>query len=364
MDGGSTDETLGILHLYDNLVWVSEPDRGQSNALNKGLGFANGEIIAWINSDDTYEPGAFLEAAQYLFSHPDVDVVYGDCFIINAADSKRGRHETRDFALPEYLFEDFIPQQAAFFRRQALEDVGGWDDSLHMVMDYDLFLRLGREHNLKHVPRTWGNFRLYPGTKTMGGAVRSRQEKIRVLQEFFADKPLPANVQSLAREAYRYAYAYLFLAYAFERYQNAQCESARCYMDNALELYPGLMAKNGALLAKDALGWADRCAYRDPVTFIDGVVSNLPDSLAEIKISLRHYLVSSVLAMALFLAHERHDTREVRSRFVDLIRWAPSYLSNRGVLSIGFEAFFGERLSNQIRRLLSPSKPANSSFTG
>ena len=95
VDGGSTDETAGIIKKYEGQLawWISEKDEGQTDAINKGFAHANGDILAWINSDDTYEPGAVTAAAQYLRDHPDVGMVYGDCNFINESGQVIGKFD-------------------------------------------------------------------------------------------------------------------------------------------------------------------------------------------------------------------------------------------------------------------------------
>ncbi len=127
VDGGSTDGTLSILRKYgDHLTWFSEPDKGQSDAINKGFRKSHGEILAWLNSDDIYLPGAVRTAAGYLAVHPEVAMVYGDCHMVDEQGQVVGRSIwIEDFDLMR-LVEDlnYIHQPAAFFCRQAFEGVG------------------------------------------------------------------------------------------------------------------------------------------------------------------------------------------------------------------------------------------------
>jgi len=183
VDGGSTDGSLEIIRRYaDRLAWwVSEPDRGQTDAINKGFAHAHGEILAWLNSDDTYEPGAVREAVAYLQAHPDVGLVYGDAHYIDEHGRVIGRFPA---AQTDYrrLRRGYvhIPQQAAFFRAALWRKVGPLDPTFYFAMDYDLWVRLAREAPLHYVPRVWANFRLHGDAKTILADDRCWPEMLRV----------------------------------------------------------------------------------------------------------------------------------------------------------------------------------------
>lgn len=167
LDGGSTDGSVEIIRKYVDWLayWVSEPDRGQSDALNKGFQRAHGEILAWLNCDDTYLPGAVRIAAQYLMEHPDVAVVYGGANFVddNGELVRRGRAIEFDLNRP---CESIIPQPAAFFRRAAFEGVGGLDINLHYRMDLDLWVRMASKFKLHNIPYALANIRVSLNTKT------------------------------------------------------------------------------------------------------------------------------------------------------------------------------------------------------
>ncbi len=183
VDGGSTDGTLGILRKYeDHLTWFSEPDKGQSDAINKGFQKSHGEILAWLNSDDIYLPGAVRTAADYLAAHPEVAMVYGDCNMVDGQGQVVGRSIwVEDFDLRRLVEDlDYIYQPAAFFRRQAFEGVGGLDIELHYCMDYDLWIRIGKKYPVRHIPHVLANVRVYPHTKTASGGEERWQEVFEV----------------------------------------------------------------------------------------------------------------------------------------------------------------------------------------
>ncbi len=183
IDGNSTDASIDIIKRYaDRLVyWVSEPDHGQSDALNKGFARARGEIFAWLNSDDVYHPHAVAEAVAFLQAHPDVGLVYGDADFIDAAGGVVGRFPARqtDYArlLRGYVH---IPQQAAFFRANLLPRSPLVDSSLFFAMDYDLWVRLAKISRVVYYPRPWAAFRLHGDSKTILNDDRCWPEMLRV----------------------------------------------------------------------------------------------------------------------------------------------------------------------------------------
>ena len=170
IDGGSADGSADILrrHATRLAYWVSEPDRGQADAINKGLRRASGEVLAYLNSDDLYLPGALSAVAAYFDEHPEVDLVYGDCQVIDPAGRLLGLLPEHEFDLRRTIERaEFIPQPAAFWRRRLLEKVGPFDESLHFAMDYDFFIRAGQAGRVARLPRTLAAFRLHPGSKTI-----------------------------------------------------------------------------------------------------------------------------------------------------------------------------------------------------
>jgi glycosyltransferase involved in cell wall biosynthesis len=183
IDGGSTDGSKEILEKYDRDLsfWVSEPDSGQTEAINKGFARARGKYIAWINSDDVYYPQAISEAVAYLNATPDVGLVYGDADFINAQGDQIGRFNAAQTSYQQlrrgYVH---IPQQAAFFQRRFWEMVGPLDPSFFFAMDYDLWVRLAAITTIVYHPQTWAAFRLHGDAKSLSAADRCWPEMMRV----------------------------------------------------------------------------------------------------------------------------------------------------------------------------------------
>jgi len=183
IDGGSSDGSQEIIERYaDRLAgWVSETDQGQTDAINKGFTRARGEVLAWLNSDDTYQPGAVREAVEYLQSHPEAGMVYGDTNFIDEDGRVIGRFPARqtDYRRLRQGYVH-IPQQASFFRTELWRQVGPLDPSFYFAMDYDLWVRLAGRAPLVYLPRLWANFRRHGGGKTVAADDRCWPEMLRV----------------------------------------------------------------------------------------------------------------------------------------------------------------------------------------
>jgi len=207
MDGASTDNSLDIITHYDTLLkrgewpitcqgitfrWQSEKDRGQTDALMKGFRMATGEILAWLNSDDTYLPGALQAAVAYFEEYPDTGLLYGGAYYCDPADTIIGNYRTEEFDLITLASFNFICQPSTFFRRDVFEAVGRLDESLHFAMDYDLWIRIGQRFPCRYLPRFLSTYRLHEASKTIRDeALRENIEAgLRVAIKYFDWAPL------------------------------------------------------------------------------------------------------------------------------------------------------------------------------
>jgi glycosyltransferase involved in cell wall biosynthesis len=183
VDGGSTDGSREIIQRYAPRLswWVSEADQGQTEAINKGFSHARGDILAWLNSDDTYLPGTISQAVAYLESHPEAGMVYGDANLIDAGGNLIGKFPARqtDYRRLQRGYVH-IPQQAAFFRASLWKQVGPLDPTFYFAMDYDLWVRLARISELNYHPSLWANFRLHGSGKSVVSDNRCWPEMLRV----------------------------------------------------------------------------------------------------------------------------------------------------------------------------------------
>jgi len=183
VDGGSTDGSVEIILEYKDKLswWISEPDEGQTDAINKGFNHAVGEIYAWINSDDTYFPYAISEAVEYLVKNPEVGMVYGDANFIDSQGKCIGQFNAKQTDYKRLRRGVvYIPQQAAFWRGNLWKQVAPLDPSLYFAMDYDLWLRLARISEIVYTPRLWANFRLHDDAKTIHADDQCWPEMLRI----------------------------------------------------------------------------------------------------------------------------------------------------------------------------------------
>jgi glycosyltransferase involved in cell wall biosynthesis len=188
IDGGSTDDSLGIISRYewDISQIISEPDRGPVSAINKGLRLASGEIVAWLNADDRYHPGALKKVAHVMAAHPDIALCFGACRIIDeeGREIRRGITRFKEAFFPfssRFTIQclNYISQPAMFFRRSALEVAGDLREDMVAAWDYDFILRLWWEGGAEHVPGVpLADFRWHPSS------ISARRFSIQFKEEF------------------------------------------------------------------------------------------------------------------------------------------------------------------------------------
>lgn len=168
IDGGSTDGSVDVIRSFGSKIsyWVSEKDRGLSDALNKGLKVASGDLIGWQNSDDYYLPGAFARLAEVY--RDDIDVFFGDMVLVSEAGEVTRRMRYAPFTVNDILFYgNVMTNQSAFFRRTFLIEAGGWNVGMRVAMDGELYLRLrSRSSRFCHIPHPLGALRIYGDTIT------------------------------------------------------------------------------------------------------------------------------------------------------------------------------------------------------
>lgn len=172
MDGGSTDGTISILKRYENkYLWVSEQDRGPSDAINKGFRLSSGPVLGWLNSDDIWYPGALKTVLAFLDKHPDVDVVYGDTNLIDEDDQFLEKYPTEDWDWGRLKETCFISQPASFFRRRVFDEFGPLAAGIR-CMDYEYWLRLGKNNvRFVHLPQLLAATRMHKEAFTVAGWV-------------------------------------------------------------------------------------------------------------------------------------------------------------------------------------------------
>ena len=189
IDGGSTDGSVDILQRYgDRFHWHSQPDRGQSDAINQGLHRAQGDILAYLNSDDVLLPGAVRTAVEHFRDHPDWDLLYGNAYHVDEDDHALGEYPTADYDFDRLLQSCCICQPATFWRRRVLERIGLFDETLHYAMDYEYWMRLDRAGGiLRHVPDFLASSRVHAKTKTASAPMQVYREILEVSRRHAGD---------------------------------------------------------------------------------------------------------------------------------------------------------------------------------
>jgi glycosyltransferase involved in cell wall biosynthesis len=205
VDGGSTDETLTVLERYRPWirVLISEPDRGQSEAINKGFRRASGSILAWLNSDDFYLPGAFHTVLSCFAAHPTGRWVIGSGDIISA-DQRFLRHVPGREGSAQTLLaienECFLLQQSCFWTASLWREAGGVDEGLSLLMDYDLWWRFSRCCTGIVTQEKLGAMRYYTTVKTRRQGERFPAELASIYARYGASEPLDQLVQRVLAE--------------------------------------------------------------------------------------------------------------------------------------------------------------------
>jgi glycosyltransferase involved in cell wall biosynthesis len=203
VDGGSADGTVEILERHTEVRWMSEPDSGQSDALNKGLGLAGGEVIGWLNADDFYLPGAVASAVRELAADPAAGVVYGNALLVDHAGKELSTIRSEPFDLERALgFGNVVPQPAAFIRRAVLDEVGGLTIGYHYAMDFDLWLRIAKVAPLKYIDQEWAAFRIHRASKT-GSALKAMWHEERAVARAHGGRLFSPMFRRHLRDNYR-----------------------------------------------------------------------------------------------------------------------------------------------------------------
>lgn len=208
VDGKSKDGSVDIIKRYaDKLAyWISEKDKGQADAINKGFARATGEIIAWLNSDDYYLPGAVSAAVKVFEENPEIVLVYGNMLAVDEHGQTFNTLTYNQLTLRDLLCFQIIGQPAVFMRRSALQKTNGLDATFHFLLDHLLWIQIAKQGKILHVNQTWAAARYHAEAKNVSKAAEFGREAFRILETIAQDKDLARTLLSVDRRAHASAF--------------------------------------------------------------------------------------------------------------------------------------------------------------
>ncbi len=238
IDGNSTDNTISILKRYPHLIWISEPDDGQTDAINKGLTIAKGDILAYLNADDTYLPDAIETVVAAALKYPHNLLLYGDIVHIDKNSKIIAIRKTGVVNIERLIsFLFYLPQPAVFFRREVITRAGLFDESYHLTMDYDYWLRTFPRYPSHYINKPLAAARFYEETKSTALNYKFINERVRALDSFYKNRELSEKYGEIKRKAY--SVAYLVGAHDYFRLKN--WNSGWYHLKQSIRIYPPIM---------------------------------------------------------------------------------------------------------------------------
>lgn len=208
VDGASTDGSVDIIKKYAGKLtyWESVTDKGQADAINKGFAHATGEIVAWLNSDDYYLPGAVRAVVKVFEENPDAVLVYGNMLAVDENGATFNTLTYKQLSLEDLFCFQIIGQPAVFMRRSALQKTGGLDLTFHFLLDHLLWIKIAKQGKLLHVNQIWAAARYHAEAKNVAKAAKFGLEAFRILETIAQDKDLAAALLNVDRRAHASAF--------------------------------------------------------------------------------------------------------------------------------------------------------------
>lgn len=228
VDGGSTDATVEILEQHPEIKYISEPDNGIYDALNKGLKLANGDLIGWLNADDEYAEGAFDHVTSAYKKNPSCDLIAGDCIVFTQEDGSEREAKRKKFSDPEALSEGYIYHNdtllnGCFIKSELINQIGDFDDQLQIGGDREYLIRLANSKpQLVRLDTAVYRYRMHEDSLTYNQGQTeswniSYEESMRYLPKFLSDESISDPLDNYCRTIFRSRSGILLRYYLFNR---------------------------------------------------------------------------------------------------------------------------------------------------
>jgi len=330
IDGGSTDGTVDLIHKYEPWIasWVSEPDRGQSHATNKGFERATGVWLGWLNADDTYVPGVLTRLSPYL-AHPEsVDLIYGDVRYTDEAGNLRDIFQPREFSLAAMAEGGMIHTPSVFWQRRLNDLAGPVSEEYHVSADNDFWMRVVPHARCQYVPGVMSTFRRHSKSKTVYSELKLIQETGVIFSHYLQTEPYASVVSEQDKRRILGGFAW---AAGVMLQRSGQEEEAGRYFHEAMERYRILdEAPKAAALRTVREVLEDRVVSADQ---IEAVLAALPLGQTE-KRRFESIVWDQYHQVRFYGGFKRGEAGLVLSSAIPLVRRLPKRLLQRGFLSI------------------------------
>jgi glycosyltransferase involved in cell wall biosynthesis len=349
VDDGSTDNTRDLVAAYSDarLHYVYQENQGATAAFNTGVGCSRGDYISILGSDDWYLPGGLLPLLERARADPDAGVVAAGYLEVD--DAGRLLREARPWkqyprlTLETWLFWCPVLFQSALIRRDWITRIGGIRTRLQ---DWDLGLRLARSGcRMTWVEHFAFAYRLHAG-QFIREAALVRQEWLNILDRFFQDPDLPRDIRALENDAYVHAY----LKASLRAFEAGDGQAGCSDLEQAIRLDPRLEVESGGRIYDMLVTWATGSLTANPHAFLDTAFRHMPPSAEAVRKRKRE-AAAAVAMSACFEAHAAGDQRRALRMLLRGVWLRPTWLKNRGALSIGIQSVVGDRLAGTCRRI-------------
>jgi glycosyltransferase involved in cell wall biosynthesis len=200
VDGASTDNSIDIIRKYSDRIrwWVSEPDHGQAEAINKGFAHTGGTILGWINSDDTYLAGTIQAVVTIFLQNPEIGLVFADVYSVDAKSEIFNTMRYGSYNLVDLMCFRMIGQTSVFFRREVWEKSGGLDQNYHYLLDHQLWLKMAATASMKYIPQVWSSARYHEKAKNKAYPLAFGKEAFRLV-DWMQVQPDLAKIYSIRK---------------------------------------------------------------------------------------------------------------------------------------------------------------------